>query len=112
MDVSSSFGDWIRRRRKALDLTQVELAGRVSCSVITIQKIEAGARRPSRQIAERLADQLAIPPHDRATFVQAARAELAAPAHQTDRAPMAPAEPDRPPAHPRARSQGLCPAAR
>jgi transcriptional regulator with XRE-family HTH domain len=55
-----SFGDWVRRRRKALDLTQAALAQRVGCAVITIQKIEADERRPSRQIAERLADQLAI----------------------------------------------------
>ena len=74
MDASFSFGDWLRRRRKALDLTQVALAGRVGCAVVTIQKIEAGARRPSRQIAERLAHQLAIPAQDRAAFLHAARA--------------------------------------
>jgi len=40
-----SFGYWLRRRRKALDLTQEALAGRVSCSVFSIRKIEADERR-------------------------------------------------------------------
>src|SRR5262249_14875586 len=43
----------------------------------TIRKIEADERRPSRQIAELLADVLAIAAGERAAFLQAARAELA-----------------------------------
>ena len=78
MDVPVSFGYWVRRRRKALDLTQGDLARRVGCAVVTIQKIEADERRPSRQVAERLAEQLAIPPDERATFLQSARGEQAA----------------------------------
>jgi len=78
MDELFSLGAWIKRRRKALDLTQDELATRVSCSVETIKKIEADARRPSRQIAERLADQLGLASDERLAFLQAARAELAA----------------------------------
>jgi predicted ATPase/DNA-binding XRE family transcriptional regulator len=77
MDMSASFGYWVRRRRKALDLTQAELAHRVGCAKVTIQKIEADERRPSRQIAELLAEQLHIPPAERATFLQRARGELA-----------------------------------
>ncbi len=53
-----SFGYWLRRRRKALDLTQEALAERVFCSGFTIRKIEADERRPSRQLAHRLADSL------------------------------------------------------
>ncbi len=56
MDRTHSFGYWLRRRRKALDLTQADLAQQVSCSVDLIQKIEADARRPSRQLAEQLPD--------------------------------------------------------
>src|SRR5919108_5627425 len=78
MDGNASFGYWVRRQRKALDLTQAELARRVGCAEGTIRMIEADARRPSRQIAARLADQLAIAPPDRATFIRAARAELSA----------------------------------
>ncbi|HET9224081.1 MAG TPA: tetratricopeptide repeat protein, partial [Roseiflexaceae bacterium] len=77
MSDTVSFGYWVRRRRKALDLTQAELAQRVGCAMVTIKKIEADERRPSRQVAERLAQMLAIPGDQRDRFLQAARAELA-----------------------------------
>lgn len=70
---SNSFGYWLRRRRKALDLTQGALAQKVSCSQAAIKKIEADERRPSRGLAQRLAEQLAIPAQERAAFLQAAR---------------------------------------
>ncbi len=77
MERTASFGYWLRRRRKALDLTQEDLARQVGCAVGTIKKLEGDDRRPSRQFAERLADLLAIPPEERAAFLKAARAELA-----------------------------------
>jgi predicted ATPase/class 3 adenylate cyclase/DNA-binding XRE family transcriptional regulator len=77
MDLPSSFGYWVRRRRKALDLTQADLARRVGCAEVTIQKIEADERRPSSQIAQLLAEQLGIPPAERPTFLQCARGALA-----------------------------------
>ena len=75
-----SFGYWLRRRRKALDLTQEALARRVCCSGFTIRKIEADERRPSRPLAERLTAALAIPEAERRDFLDAARA-----LHATDR---------------------------
>src|SRR5262245_22016481 len=77
MDSTTSFGYWLRRRRKALDLTQDELARLAGCATATIKKIEADERRPSRQLAERLAEFLRIPTEERTVFLQAARAELA-----------------------------------
>lgn len=68
-----SFGNWVKRRRKALDLTQQALAERVGCSMAMIVKIEADERRPSVQIAELLAVQLAIPPDQIPLFLQTAR---------------------------------------
>ena len=68
-----SFGYWLKRKRKARDLTQAELANQVFCSLATIRKIEAQERRPSRIIAERLADVFAIPQKDREAFLQFAR---------------------------------------
>jgi predicted ATPase/DNA-binding XRE family transcriptional regulator len=76
--VDTSFGTWVKRRRKALDLTQQDLAKQVGCSVSLIFKIEADARRPSRQIAELLATHLEIPPEQRELFLQVARQEKAA----------------------------------
>ncbi len=75
---ANSFGYWLRRRRKALDLTQDALAERVCCSGFTIRKIEADERRPSRRLAERLAATLAIPETERREFLNAARAVYAA----------------------------------
>src|SRR5215213_8142000 len=68
-----SFGEWISRRRKALDLTQRDLAERTSCTLSTIKKLETDKRRPSRDLAHLLADALRIPPEWRATFVECAR---------------------------------------
>lgn len=76
-DDNPSFGYWLRRRRKALDLTQAMLAQEVGCAVATIKKLEADERRPSLQMAERLADCLAVPSAERAAFLRAARAEVA-----------------------------------
>jgi predicted ATPase/class 3 adenylate cyclase len=73
METTISFGYWIRRQRKALDLTQQGLAERVGCSLAAIKKIERVERRPSRQIAERLADVLDVPVGQREIFLEIAR---------------------------------------
>jgi predicted ATPase/DNA-binding XRE family transcriptional regulator len=75
METESSFGAWIRRRRNVLGLLQKELALQVGCSVPALQKIERDERRPSRSMAERLAEALDVPADQRGTFVQAARGE-------------------------------------
>jgi transcriptional regulator with XRE-family HTH domain len=69
----TSFGQWLKQRRQMLDLTQRELAQQVGCAEITIQKIEANRRRPSKQIAELLAEQLDIAVNERPAFVRFAR---------------------------------------
>jgi transcriptional regulator with XRE-family HTH domain len=61
MDDWPSFGTWLKRRRKALDLTQEALAQRVGCLVVSIRKFESDTQRPSRQLAELLVVQLQIP---------------------------------------------------
>ena len=73
MESTSSFGYWIRRQRKALDLTQQTLADKVGCSVAAIKKIEGDERRPSRQIAQRIADILGVPANQREMFLEVAR---------------------------------------
>ena len=75
-DFPLHFSEWLKRRRQARDLTQAELARRISCSVFTLRKIEGGERRPSRQLAELLAQVLEIPVEDQATFIKVARGEL------------------------------------
>lgn len=73
MEQPSSFGEWLRRQRRALDLTQDELAKRAGCASGTIRKIEADELRPSKQLAEILAQRLDIPPDQRGDFVRCAR---------------------------------------
>jgi predicted ATPase/transcriptional regulator with XRE-family HTH domain len=73
--MNYSFGNWVRKRRRALDLTQQELARRVGCSPSLVFKIEADERRPSRQIAGLLAEKLDIPANQHALFLKIARQE-------------------------------------
>jgi predicted ATPase/transcriptional regulator with XRE-family HTH domain len=73
--INYSFGDWVKRRRKALDMTQQELAQQVGCSASLIFKVESDARRPSRQIAELLAKHLEIEPGQQELFLKVARQE-------------------------------------
>lgn len=75
MEPANSFGEWLMRRRKALDLTREELARSVGCSVSGLRKIESNERRPSKQLAELLAACLEVPPEARTTFVKAARGD-------------------------------------
>src|SRR3712207_3332743 len=75
MAEPTSLGTWLRQRRRVLDLTQEELARRVGCATVTLKKIEQDERRPSRAIAERLAQMLELSAEDHAAFVQVARAE-------------------------------------
>jgi len=76
LEETGSFGAWVRQRRRALDITQAELAQRVGCATITIRKIEHDERRPSTQMAKLLAERLAIPPEERDAFVRLARGEF------------------------------------
>lgn len=75
-NIEFTFGQWLRRRRKALDLTQVELAARVPCAKGTIRRLEADDLQPSKQLAERLAELLDVPAQKRADFVRFARNSL------------------------------------
>ena len=75
MEQEGSFGQWLKRRRRLLDLTQKELARRTGCAEGTIRKIEADSRRPSKQLALLLAQHLQIPSAQQDEFVQFARAE-------------------------------------
>jgi transcriptional regulator with XRE-family HTH domain len=70
------FYEWLKRRRKALDMTQAELSQRAGCSIFALRKIEAGDRRPSKQLAGLLAKALEIPDEQQQAFVRVARGEI------------------------------------
>ncbi len=92
-----SFGGWLRQRRRALDLTQAQLAQRVGCSTVTLRKLEAETRKPSHQLAERLAEVLRVAPEDRAAFLRFARGDAFA--GPPDSQAPAPANSPLPPRH-------------
>ncbi|HMD80252.1 MAG TPA: helix-turn-helix domain-containing protein, partial [Anaerolineales bacterium] len=71
-----SFGNWLKTRRKASDLTQSELADQVGCSAAAIRKFEAEERRPSAQIVERLAEIFEIPRDEQSAFLRFARGDV------------------------------------
>ena len=73
MNPELSFGQWLQRRRRGLGLTQRALGQRVGYAGETIRKVEADQLRPSRQLAEQLADQLELAPAERAAFLRFAR---------------------------------------
>src|SRR5262245_56737434 len=82
LERDASFGRLLRRLRRAHDLTQEALAQQSYCALDTIKKIEAGVRRPSRQLAAQLADCLGLAGDERVSFLAAAR-----PPSSTDGAP-------------------------
>ncbi len=71
---ATTFGDWLRGRRRSLGLTQAELARKVGCATITIQKIEADERRPSADMARWLAEACDVGAPQRQHFLRLARA--------------------------------------
>jgi predicted ATPase/DNA-binding XRE family transcriptional regulator len=75
MSNPSTFGGRLKQLRQEHGLTQDALAERVGCATQTIRKIEGGQRRPSYQIAAKLADELGIAPEERACFIRFSRDE-------------------------------------
>jgi predicted ATPase/DNA-binding XRE family transcriptional regulator/Tfp pilus assembly protein PilF len=70
---SATFGAWLKQRRKEQSISPDQFAELIGCSAITLHKIEAGERRPSRQLAELLAEHLHVPPDEWEPFVAFAR---------------------------------------
>ena len=46
MNATQSFGEWLRHRRRELDLTQEALARQVGCARVTIRKLRSGRDAP------------------------------------------------------------------
>ena len=73
MPTDTAFGLWLKQRRKERGITQEALVDSIDCSLATLQKIESGERRPSRQIALLLAEYFGIPADEREAFTVFAR---------------------------------------
>jgi predicted ATPase/transcriptional regulator with XRE-family HTH domain len=75
MHKRPTFGEWLKARRKALDVTQAELAKQVGYAEVSLRKVETGVQRPSKQMASRLAEALKIAPDEQLAFMHFARGE-------------------------------------
>ena len=71
--MRQTFGSWLKQRRRGLHLTQKELAQEVGYAEVTLRKVEADELRPSRELAQRLAEALQIPVAERTQFLRLAR---------------------------------------
>lgn len=76
MAGQETFGRWLKRLRAEQDLTQEMLAELANCATPTLRSFEIGRRRPSREMAERLALVLKIPADQQAEFIRLARLPL------------------------------------
>lgn len=92
MPPPHTFGYWLRIKRKSLDQTREEFARRVGCSAETIRKMEAEERRPSDQMAGRLAEIFDIPAGERKSFLAFARGDWKSmPGEASEEVPWQPA---------------------
>src|SRR5688572_29319600 len=68
-----SFGEWLHQRRRMLDLTQQALADQIGCARITLRRIEAGALKPSKELALILLETLNVPSEEHEAWLRFAR---------------------------------------
>jgi transcriptional regulator with XRE-family HTH domain len=61
MQEELSFGVWLRKQRRALDLSRKVFANQVGCAEVTLRRIEAGILKPSKELAGFLLEKLGIP---------------------------------------------------
>ena len=73
MSTTPTFGHWLRRRRKAIGLTQKALALAAGCAEVTLRKIEAGDLQPSALLVASLGEALAVDDADLPTLISLAR---------------------------------------
>jgi predicted ATPase/DNA-binding XRE family transcriptional regulator len=73
MQQEISFGEWLRKQRRALDLSRQAIADQVGCAEVTLRRIEGGTLRPSKELANLLLENLGIPEHERSKWFSFAR---------------------------------------
>jgi len=73
MKEQLSFGVWLRKQRRALDLTRQAFADQVGCAEVTLRRIEAGTLKPSKELAGILLEKFGIPEAERLQWISFAR---------------------------------------
>jgi predicted ATPase/DNA-binding XRE family transcriptional regulator len=79
MATEIPFGSWLRQRRRILDLTQQELADQAGCARITLRRIESGALKPSKELAQILLEKVGIPAQEQESWIGFTRGLSASP---------------------------------
>lgn len=69
----TTFGLWLKQLRAEKDLTQEMLSELVGCATPTLRSFEIGTRRPSREMAERIATVLEVSSDRLTEFLRLAR---------------------------------------
>lgn len=67
------FGEWLRKQRRALDLSRQDLAHQAGCAEITVRRIERGTLKPSKELAAILLEKMGIPQNELEQWVRFAR---------------------------------------
>ena len=73
MQEEISFGAWLRKQRRALDLSRQAFADQLGCAEVTLRRIEGGTLKPSKELAGILLEKLGIPESQRPQWVSFAR---------------------------------------
>lgn len=73
MQEEFSFGVWLRKQRRALDLTRRAFAKQVGCAEVTLRRIEAGTLKPSKELAGLILDKLDTPKAEWPQWISFAR---------------------------------------
>src|SRR5687767_7693260 len=73
MQEQISFGTWLRKQRRALDLSRQAFANQVGCAEVTLRRIEAGTLKPSKELANILLEKLGISETERPGWISFVR---------------------------------------
>jgi len=73
VEEQTSFGEWLRTQRRALDLSRQAFADQVGCAEVTLRRIEAGTLKPSKVLASVLLEKLDIPKTEWQEWISFAR---------------------------------------
>lgn len=73
MQEEISFGIWLRKQRRALDLSRQAFADQVGCAEVTLRRIETGTLKPSKELASIILEKLGIPAGEHPRWISFAR---------------------------------------
>jgi predicted ATPase/DNA-binding XRE family transcriptional regulator len=90
MKKEISFGVWLYKQRRSLDLTRRAFASQAGCAEVTLRRIENGTLKPSKELARILLEKIGIPENDRPQWIQFARGLTGHPEHPLDSSPAKP----------------------